>query len=182
MRGVTSWLRTAWNRGRCIVASPEADIQPGNALPMERDPAGHHAAQHRAAAGQGWSDVSRGRNRCAAHRARRPLRAVADLPSGEMRRVLVQCYATVGQVGNLDHENENDRQGRPQSVEGLAPHGAWRGHEPGGPSARRRRGPYLGWPASGDALGTSRPRDARPGTIRALTSTSSGAVTRSRAG
>ena len=36
--------------GQTVVAAPEADIQPGNALPLQSDPAGHDAAQHRAAA------------------------------------------------------------------------------------------------------------------------------------
>ena len=54
--------------------------------------------------------------------------ALLRLPSGEMRKVLAECYATIGQVGNLDHENEIDRQGRPQPLAGLAarPCAAWR--------------------------------------------------------
>ena len=44
--------------------------------------------------------------------------ALLRLPSGELRNVPVGCMATIGQVGNVDHENVNLRQGRPQ-----APHG-----------------------------------------------------------
>ena len=43
------------------------------------------------------------------------------LPSGEMRRVPLTCRATVGQVGNVDHQNINGRQGRPQPLAGKRP-------------------------------------------------------------
>ena len=40
--------------------------------------------------------------------------ALLKLPSGEIRRVQVECMATIGQVGNVEHENVSHRQGRPQ--------------------------------------------------------------------
>ena len=53
--------------------------------------------------------------------------ALVRLPSGEMRRVHVECYATIGQVGNLEHENESIGKAGPQPLEGLAarPCAAW---------------------------------------------------------
>ena len=43
--------------------------------------------------------------------------AILRMPSSEMRRVLLTCRATIGEVGNAEHSNINDRQGRPQSLE-----------------------------------------------------------------
>ena len=62
---------------------------------------------------------------------------VLRLPSGEMRRVLLTCRATVGQVGNSDHANERVRQGRPQPLARQAPRRPRLGDEPGRPPARR---------------------------------------------
>ena len=75
------------------------------------------------------------------------------MPSGEIRKIAMVCSATIGQVGNLDHENVSHRQGRPQPLAGQAPARARRGDEPGGSPARRRRGQDLGRPSPGDAVG-----------------------------
>ena len=64
--------------------------------------------------------------------------ALLRLPSGEMRKALIECYATVGQVGNLDHDERDHRQGRSQSLERDSPDGSRRGHESGGPPPRWR--------------------------------------------
>jgi large subunit ribosomal protein L2 len=66
--------------GQTIMSGPEADILIGNALPLKNIPAGTTVAKE--------GDY-----------------ALLKLPSGETRRVLVACMATVGQVGNTDHEN-----------------------------------------------------------------------------
>ena len=79
--------------------------------------------------------------------------ATVKMPSGEMRKINVECVATIGQVGNLDHENVVDRQGRPQPLAGQASARARRGDEPGRSPARRRRGQDLGRPSPGDAVG-----------------------------
>ncbi len=87
---------------------------------------------------------------------------VLRLPSGEMRRVPLTCRATVGQVGNVDHENITERQGRTQPVARKTPYGARLGDEPGRPPARRRRGQVEGRPSPGDALGRADARQAHP--------------------
>ena len=74
--------------------------------------------------------------------------ALLKLPSGEQRMVQAECRATVGQVGNLDYRKYFDRQGGPQPPSGLALARARGGDEPGGPSARRRRGPLQGQPSA----------------------------------
>ena len=63
--------------------------------------------------------------------------ALIRLPSGEMRNVPLNCMATIGQVGNMDHENVKHRQGRPQAPHGLASHRPRFRHEPLRPPPRR---------------------------------------------
>ena len=57
--------------------------------------------------------------------------ALLKLPSGETRKVLVECMATIGQVVKTDHENVIDRQGGAQSLEGNQPGQPRRNHESG---------------------------------------------------
>ena len=79
--------------------------------------------------------------------------AQVKLPSGEVRRVHVDCYATVGQVGNLEHENVSiGKAGRNRWL-GLAAAQPRRDDEPGRPPDGRRRGPDLRRPPSHDAVG-----------------------------
>ena len=66
--------------------------------------------------------------------------ATLRLPSGEMRMVDADCRATIGPIGNAEHENCRHRQGRPHPPQGHPPADARHGHEPGRPPARRRRG------------------------------------------
>ena len=79
--------------------------------------------------------------------------AQVKLPSGEVRRVHVECYATIGQVGNLEHENVSHRQGRAQPLAGLEAAQPRRHHEPGRPPDGRRRRPDLRRPPSHDPVG-----------------------------
>ena len=62
--------------------------------------------------------------------------ALLKLPSGETRKVLVECMATIGQVGNTDHENRR-RQSRTQPLEGNSPLQPRCLDEPGRSPARR---------------------------------------------
>jgi len=66
--------------------------------------------------------------------------ALVKLPSGEVRKFGLDCMATIGQVGNLDHENVTYGKAGANPVAWTASDGARRGDEPGRPSARRRRG------------------------------------------
>jgi len=130
--------------GQKVIASPEADIQPGNALPMKVIPLGTTLHNIELKPGKGGQMV-RAAGGGAQLIAREGRHALLRLPSGEMRRVLVECYATVGQVGNLDHENEtigkagrNRWKGWRPTVRGVAmnpvdhPHGGGEGRTSGG--------------------------------------------------
>ena len=79
--------------------------------------------------------------------------AQVRLPSGEVRQVLIECRATIGQVGNVDAREHQHRQGRPHPLAGQAPARARRGHEPGRPPHGRRRRQDLGRPPPLHPLG-----------------------------
>jgi len=132
------------SEGQKVVASPDADIQPGNALPMSMIPLGTTLHNIELRPGKGGQMV-RAAGTGAQLIAREGRYALLRLPSGEMRKALVQCYATVGQVGNLEHENENiGKAGRNRwkgwrpTVRGVAmnpvdhPHGGGEGRTSGG--------------------------------------------------
>ena len=130
--------------GQTVMASPEAEIQPGNALPMSTIPLGTTLHNIELRPGKGGQMV-RAAGGGAQLVAREGRYALLRLPSGEMRNVLARCYATVGQVGNLDHENEtlgkagrNRWKGWRPTVRGVAmnpvdhPHGGGEGKTSGG--------------------------------------------------
>ena len=92
------------NVGDTVVAGPAADIKPGNALPLKSIPVGttvHNIELKPGAGGQMVRSAGTG----AQLMAKEGLFAQVRLPSGETRLVNINCMATVGQVGNLDHEN-----------------------------------------------------------------------------
>ena len=79
--------------------------------------------------------------------------AQVRLASGEMRLVLAVCRATIGQVGNADHENISiGKAGRVAMVR-ETPTGTWGGDESCGSSTWWRRGQDVGWTPSGYAVG-----------------------------
>ena len=90
--------------GRTILSSPEAEIEPGNTLPLKRIPLGTAVHNIELKPGRG-GQMARSAGSSAQLMARDAGWAQLRLPSGEMRRVLEICRATIGQVGNLDHEN-----------------------------------------------------------------------------
>jgi len=92
--------------GQTVVSGPEADIRPGNALPLENIPAGTTIHNIELRPGKGGQMV-RSAGAAAQLVSREGGVALVKLPSGEVRRVPANCYATIGQVGNLDHENES---------------------------------------------------------------------------
>jgi len=92
--------------GQTVVSGPEADIRPGNALPLENIPAGTTIHNIELRPGKGGQMV-RSAGAAAQLVSKEGGMALVKLPSGEVRRVPSNCYATVGQVGNLDHENES---------------------------------------------------------------------------
>ena len=90
--------------GDKVVSGPEADIVTGNALPLKSIPAGtliHNIEMRPGKGGQ----MARSAGSAAQLLAKEGEYAQIRLPSGEVRRVLMDCVATIGQVGNLEHEN-----------------------------------------------------------------------------
>jgi large subunit ribosomal protein L2 len=90
--------------GDQVVAGEEADIKPGNALPLHKIPLGTLIHNIELKIGKGGQMV-RSAGGYAQLMAKEGNYAQVRLPSGEVRMVHLRCYATVGQIGNLDHEN-----------------------------------------------------------------------------
>jgi large subunit ribosomal protein L2 len=90
--------------GRTVVSGPDADILVGNALKLKNIPAGTIVHNIELKPGKG-AQMARSAGAQAQLVAKEGEYALLKLPSGETRKVLVECMATVGQVGNLDHEN-----------------------------------------------------------------------------
>ena len=90
--------------GRTVVSGPEADILVGNAMPLKNIPAGTVVHNSELKPGKG-GQMARSAGTSAQLVSKEGGIAVLKLPSGEIRRVQVECAATIGQVGNVDHEN-----------------------------------------------------------------------------
>ncbi|MBI5494351.1 MAG: 50S ribosomal protein L2 [Deltaproteobacteria bacterium] len=92
------------NVGDTVMSGDTADIKPGNALPLKAIPIGtiiHNIEMNPGAGGQ----MCRAAGTGAQLMAKEEGEAQVRLPSGEVRKVHINCMATIGQVGNLDHEN-----------------------------------------------------------------------------
>ncbi len=90
--------------GRTVTSGAEADILIGNALPLKNIPPGTVVHNIELKPGKG-AQMARSAGAQAQLVSREAEYALLKLPSGEIRRVLVDCMATVGQVGNVEHEN-----------------------------------------------------------------------------
>lgn len=91
------------NKGDVVVSGEDADIKVGNNLPLEKIPVGtmiHNIEMHPGKGGQ----IARAAGNAAQLMAKEGKYAILRMPSGEMRYIPIKCKATVGQVGNLDHE------------------------------------------------------------------------------
>jgi large subunit ribosomal protein L2 len=107
--------------GATVLSGPEADILVGNTLPLKNIPAGTtvHAIELRPGKG---AQMARSAGAQAQIVSRDAEFALLKLPSGEVRRVPSACQATIGQVGNLDHENVSlGKAGRTRHL-GKRPH------------------------------------------------------------
>jgi large subunit ribosomal protein L2 len=137
--------------GQTIVAGPEADILTGNALPIKNIPLGTQIHNIELKPGKG-GQMARSAGSFAQLVAKEGGTAQLRLPSGEIRLVSVDCMATVGQVGNSEHENVSvGKAGRTRwkgirpTVRGVAmnpvdhPHGGGEGKTSGG------RNPVTPW-------------------------------------
>ena len=132
------------NVGDQVISSRNADIKPGNSMPLETIPTGtivHNVELRPRKGGQ----LARGAGCGAQLMAKEGKYALLRLPSGELRKVLATCRATIGQVGNSDRQNINDGKagksrwlGKRPHVRGVAmnpvdhPHGGGEGRTSGG--------------------------------------------------
>jgi len=144
--------------GDRVSAGPEADIRPGNALPLKNIPTGTTIHCIELERGRG-AQMVRGAGTGAQLMAKEGDYAQLRLPSGEQRRVNILCMATIGQVGNIDHENQSlgkagrsRHLGRRPAVRGSAmnprdhPHGGGEGRSPIGGQPQTPWGkPALGY-------------------------------------
>ena len=128
--------------GATVYSGATSDIKPGNALPLENIPLGTIIHNIELKPGKGGQLVRSAGNE-AQLMAKEGSYAQVRLPSGEVRKVLIGCRATIGQVGNVEHENISIGKagrkrwlGRRPHVRGLAmnpndhPHGGGEGRSP----------------------------------------------------
>ena len=106
--------------GALVESGPAADIRPGNALPLQNIPTGTIVHNVELRPGRG-GQLARSAGSGVQLVAKDDGYAVLRLPSSEMRRVPLTCRATVGQVGNVEHENISG---------GKAGRSRWRGKRP----------------------------------------------------
>jgi large subunit ribosomal protein L2 len=106
--------------GATVMSGPDADILPGNALPLRNIPVGTLVHNIELYPGKGGQLV-RSAGAAAQILAKEGNYATLRMPSGEIRLIHLSCRATIGQVGNLDHENE---------VWGKAGKSRWMGRRP----------------------------------------------------
>ncbi len=109
-----------------VYSGPKSEIKVGNALPMEKIPLGtfiHNVELRPQKGGQ----IARSAGSAVQLVAKEDKYVIVKMPSGEMRKILQTCYATIGQIGNLDHENvsigkagRNRWLGRRPHVRGVA--------------------------------------------------------------
>jgi large subunit ribosomal protein L2 len=137
--------------GMSVVAGPDADILVGNALPLKHIPVGTTIHNIELRPGKG-AQMARSAGAAAQLVSKEEGVALLKLPSGETRRTSVECMATIGQVGNVDHENVSIGKagrtrwlGKRPAVRGVAmnpvdhPHGGGEGKTSGG------RNPVTPW-------------------------------------
>ncbi len=138
--------------GDTVISGPDADIKPGNALPLSSIPVGTFIHNIELYPGKG-AQLARSAGIMAQLMAKEGVYALIRLPSGELRNVPVEGMATIGQVGNIEHENVSiGKAGRKRhmgwrpTVRGSVmnpcdhPHGGGEGKAPIG-----RSGPVTPW-------------------------------------
>jgi large subunit ribosomal protein L2 len=143
--------------GDIVASGPDVEARTGNALPLSRIPLGTQVHNIELIAGRG-GQIVRSAGASAQLLAKEGDFATLRLPSGEVRRVRVECMATVGQVSNLDHENQKIGKagrarhlGKRPTVRGSAmnprdhPHGGGEGKQPTGMPPKTKWGkPAMG--------------------------------------
>lgn len=139
--------------GDTVLASHTADIRPGNSLPLRAIPIGTLIHNIELNPGKGGQMV-RSAGTSAQLMAKETKYAQVRLPSGETRLVLLTCHATIGSVGNAEHENESYGKAGKSRWLGIRPHVRGvamtpRDHPHGGGEAQspvgRKKGPATPW-------------------------------------
>jgi len=128
--------------GDWVESGPQAEIRPGNSLPLRNIPTGTVVHNLELTPGRGGQLV-RSAGVGAQVLSREGEHVLVRLPSGEMRRILLSCRASIGQLSNPDHKNESlgkagatRHRGRRPEVRGVAknpvdhPHGGGEGRSP----------------------------------------------------
>lgn len=87
-----------------IMSGPDADIKPGNTLPLSNIPLGTHIHNIELRTGKG-GQIVRSAGTFAQLMAKEDRYALIKLPSGEVRMIFLKCKATIGELGNVEHEN-----------------------------------------------------------------------------
>jgi large subunit ribosomal protein L2 len=112
--------------GQRVISGPDADIVPGNALPLRNIPLGTTIHNIELRPGKG-GQIARSAGSAAQLIAKEGDWGQVRMPSGEIRLIHLSCYATIGQVGNIDHANislgkagRSRWLGRRPSVRGVA--------------------------------------------------------------
>ena len=90
--------------GDRIMSGPDADIKPGNTLPLSNIPLGTHIHNIELRIGKG-GQIVRSAGTFAQLMAKEDRYALIKLPSGEVRMIFLKCKATIGELGNVEHEN-----------------------------------------------------------------------------
>jgi large subunit ribosomal protein L2 len=141
------------NVGDFVTAGETADIKPGNALPLRNIPLGTIVHNIELNPGRG-GQIVRSAGVGAQVMAKEGNYVTLRLPSSEMRLIFLNCYATVGQVGNPEHENESYGKAGKRRQKGFRPHVRGvvmspRDHPHGGGEAKspvgRKKGPATPW-------------------------------------
>ncbi len=130
--------------GDTVISGPQVDVRPGNSMPISNIPVGTMVHNVELKEGKG-GQIARSAGTAAQLLAKEGDYAQLRMPSGEVRLVRQVCYATIGQVGNLDHSNiKLGKAGRKRhmgirpTVRGTAmsprdhPHGGGEGRQPAG--------------------------------------------------
>lgn len=153
--------------GDKLTSGPGSEVKAGNAVPLREIPLGTHVHNIELKKGHG-GQLARTAGSYAQLMAKEGKYAQIKLPSGEVRMVFLECKATIGQIGNLDHENismgkagRNRWKGRRPQVRGVAmnpvdhPHGGGEGKSSGG------RHPVTPWgvPTKGYKTRVNKPSD-----------------------
>lgn len=107
--------------GQTVCSGPDAEIKVGNALPLRNIPVGTEIHNIEFVPGRGGKIV-RAAGQAAVLRGKDGEYAQLKLPSGEVRMIHLNCLATIGQVGNLDHMNVSLGKAGKKRYKGVRPH------------------------------------------------------------